>query len=94
MKIKHLLWGAIVGLIIICPLAAAFFMATGGHLPRPLPPLTPILSPTVFEFFTSVPPEQPISTTPAAVPIFATHAAIETQFAATSVALTPAYAKE
>ena len=94
MKTKRIIILTIILLLIACPLAAAFFMATGGHPPHPLPPLTPILSPTVFEFFTSIPPEQPVFTTPAAVPILATHAAIETQFAATSVALTPAFAKE
>lgn len=92
-KTKRIIILTIILLLLACPLAAAFFMATGGHLPHPLPPLTPILSPTVFEFFTSIPTEQPIST-PAAAPIFATHAPIETQFAATSVALTPAFAKE
>jgi len=93
-KTKRIIILVIILILIVCPLVALFMMATGGHLPRPLPPLTRILSPTVFEFFTSVPPGQPISTTPAAAPIFATHAAIETQFAGTSVALTPAYAKE
>lgn len=95
MKIKHLLWGAIIGLLIICPMAAAFLMAMGSEAPRPLPPLTPIVSPTVNEWLLTpvMVPEQPNAATPAAAPLFATHAAIETQFAATAIALTPQDAK-
>lgn len=95
MKIKHLLWGALIGLLIICPLAAAFFMAMGSELPRPLPPLTPIVSPTVIDWLLTpvMSSEQPNAATPVAAPLFATHTAIETQFAATAIALTPQGAK-
>jgi len=94
MKNKQLIWGIVFLLAAACPLASAFLMATDGHPPRPLPPLTPILSPTIMDFLTSAPPEQSIITPPAAAPIFVTHAAIETRFAATTIALTPTYAKE
>jgi hypothetical protein len=95
MKTKHLLWGAIIGLLIICPLGAAFLMAMGSELPRPLPPLTPIVSPTVIDWLLTpvMSPEQPNAATPAATPLFATHAVIETQFAATAIALTSQDAK-
>lgn len=93
-KTKRIIILATIFLLLTCPLAAAFLMATDGHPPRPLPPLTPIISPTLFDLFTSVPQVQPISTAPATAPIFATHAAIETQFAATAIVLTPHHAKE
>lgn len=38
----------VIGLAVLCSLAAAVMVATGGHPPRPLPPLTPIISPTLF----------------------------------------------
>ena len=94
MTTKRLIISVIVLVLIVCPLVAVFLMATGGHPPRPLPPLTPIISPTLFDLFTAIPQEQPISTTPAAAPIFATHAAIETQFAATAIVLTPHHEKD
>lgn len=79
----------IICLTLLCPLAAAFLLATVGHPPRISPPLTPIVSPTIFFVFTP-PPDPPTATTSATfVPIFATHAVIETQVAGTAVALTP-----
>ncbi len=79
----------VIALAVLCSLAAAVMLATGGHPPRPLPPLTPIISPTLFLGFTpAASDEQGTMTTPAAVPIFATHAAVETQYAATAAALT------
>lgn len=86
MKTKHIMIVAVVALLIACPLAAAYFIATGGHPPRPLPLLTPIVSPTVIDWLTAIPSEQPLDTTPEAMPIFATHAAIETHIAATTTA--------
>lgn len=80
----------VIALAMLCSLAAAVVLATDGHPPRPLPPLTPIISPTLFFGFTPVASnEQETMTTPAAVPIFATRAAIETQYDATAIALTP-----
>jgi hypothetical protein len=76
---------------VLCSLAAAVMLVMSGHSPRPLPPLTPIISPTLFFGFTPVASdEHGTLTTPAAVPIFATRAAVETQYAATAIALTPA----
>jgi flagellar basal body-associated protein FliL len=86
MKRSRIIIIAVVILLVACPLAAAFFMATGSDLPSPTPPLTPIISPTVIERLTAIPSEQPADTTPDAVPIFATHAAIETHIAATTTA--------
>lgn len=86
MKTKHVIIVTVVALLMACPLAAAYFMATGGNPPRPTPPLTPIISPTVIDWLTAIPYEQPLATTPDAVPIFATHAAIETHIAATMTA--------
>ncbi len=80
----------LIGFLVVCPLVTAFLLATVGHPPRISPPLTPIVSPTIFFVFTP-PPDPPTATTPSPfVPIFATHAAIETQYAGTAVALTPA----
>lgn len=80
----------VIALAMLCSLAAGVMLATGGHPPRPLPPLTPIISPTLFFGFTPVASdEQGTMTTPVDVPIFATRAAIETQYAATAIALTP-----
>lgn len=80
----------VIGLAVLCSLAVAVMLATGGYPPRPLPPLTPIISPTLFFGFTSAASDEPETiTTPAVVPIFATRAAIETQYAATAAALTP-----
>lgn len=81
----------VIALAVLCSLAAAVMLATGGHPPRPLPPLTPIIFPTLFFGFTpAASVEQVTMTPPAAVPIFATRAAVETQYAATAIALTPA----
>lgn len=80
----------VIALAMLCSLAAVLMLATGGHPPRPLPPLTPIISPTVFfEFNSTVSDEQEMMLTPSVVPIFATREAIETQYAATAIALTP-----
>lgn len=81
----------VIALTMLCSLAAAVMLAAGGHSLRPLPPLTPIISPTLFLGFTpATSDEHGTITTPAAVPIFATRAAIETQYAETIIALTPA----
>ncbi|MBZ0308443.1 MAG: hypothetical protein K8I82_20425 [Anaerolineae bacterium] len=80
----------VIVLAVLCSLAAAVMLAMSGYSPRPLPPLTPIISPTFFFGFNpTVSDERETATTPAAVPIFATRAAIETQYAATTIALTP-----
>lgn len=80
----------VIVLAVLCSLAAAVMLAVGGHPPRLLPPLTPIISPTLFFGFNpTVSNEQETATMPEAIPIFATRAAIETQYAATAIALTP-----
>ncbi|MBL1137310.1 MAG: hypothetical protein HND46_18530 [Chloroflexi bacterium] len=80
----------VIGFVVICPLAAALILTTEGHPPRPLPPLTPIVSPTIFFLFTPASYPSGTADPPTFVPIFATHAVIETQYAATAAALTPA----
>lgn len=88
MRIKRVILTLVICLTLCCPLAAVLMLATGGHPPRPLPPLTPIVSPTIFFVFT--PASYPAGTpdTPTIVPIFATQGVIQTQYAATATALT------
>lgn len=75
---------------VLCSLAAAVMLAMSGHSPRPLPPLTPIISPTLFFELTPVVSDgEGTVTPPATVSIFATHAAVETYVAATISVLTP-----
>lgn len=84
----------VIALAVLYSLVAAVMLAAGEHPPRPLSPLTPNISPTLFFGFTvDAYREQGTVTPPAAAPLFAIHGAIETQFAATVIALTPQDAK-
>lgn len=86
---KHFILGLIIVIVLACPVAAALLMLEGVPARSAATETLPA-SPTLV-IFPSVVPGIVATETPAAIePIFATHAAVETQFAATAVALTPA----
>jgi hypothetical protein len=85
---KRFILGLIIMVVLACPIAAALLMLEGVPARSAATETLPA-SPTLVIFPSDVPGIVATGTPAAIEPIFATHAAIETQFAATSIALTP-----